>query len=839
LPKEYGVVYTGSYIVRTLAGEKYLGNAKAIGGMSIIKIKPPKFSNASNNNASQLSELAVGSTVKKIIRETGMVNEKVHQTTEQQNTNRYIIQSHMENLYDLLAGLSLIEQQATKTKSEAILAETVMVKPDKLTRNNISSKEKVVGSAIKTISGQHEDKILDGSGIGMFIIDYRPTSRSPDTTPPHPGSPINDYMSTKLVGELLKIEKELEIGIGLREGQTSLISKPLDNTLDNIEDINVKSPSGRSYTPGKKRGAIRRSTDDSFIVSQHPGSSMHTPDQQNINDIDLHSSIPSNGRAHPRPPSVPQSDHYSRSRLSTPMHDILRKSLASRGLLATSPPDGVTIDQAEIQVTKSAIENILVMARDISFGIGKKLDSEGSQALFEIMNERILNSTKSIINSFKSIEKDNWMLNRDFMVQAIKRLRISTLGTSLINLAMETMATPVEVEESIDSDCISLGVVKGGEISPMIILFSLPNEGNMSFEYSIIVDQESCSMPENASFCPGENVFFTIDPCVGSLGPGESVNISGSFHAITSGVYRQKYIVKSFDEEVLQFTVEGHVGNPELIISTQNIDYGLVERGKSYTKAAILTNIGTYLDQWRVEIECHKSDNGTEYVKPTFRSEIESGETLAKQNYAIPITFFPPEEGVFKGSLNIIGSRETIVVALVGTGGGARLEFFFNDASDKIFGGLDFGTCIVGMQFEKIFVMKNIGTVDAIVKLTHPNSGLTFKFMRNDQGEVRIPPNKQLEAIVYFTPTSPEIVRDPITVDLGASGIKSISLKAKCGAHAWNCNGNLVFLNMPIGESQSRIITVQNTGTLEIPFEVIGFIICDRFVLNQMLFQSM
>jgi hypothetical protein len=161
-----------------------------------------------------------------------------------------------------------------------------------------------------------------------------------------------------------------------------------------------------------------------------------------------------------------------------------------------------------------------------------------------------------------------------------------------------------------------------------------------------------------------------------------------------------------------------------------------------------------------------------------------------------------------------------VPLTYLGTGGGAKLEFIFHDAADKTFRGLDFGTCIVGLQYEKSFSIKNIGTVDAVINLTHPSSCLTFVMPRNESGEIRISPFKQIDGHATLKPTQPDIVRDPITIDMGASKVQTIALKAKCGAYSWNCTGELDFLNMPIGESQSKVVVVQNTGTLEIPFEI-------------------
>lgn len=383
---------------------------------------------------------------------------------------------------------------------------------------------------------------------------------------------------------------------------------------------------------------------------------------------------------------------------------------------------------------------------------------------------------------------------------------------------MQTMLAPPKEEDVMEADTFNLGVIKGGDLTPFMTLFSIPNEGNIQFEYSIFIDSEVITVPVGAELLTGDEGFFEIEPKTGILAPGESINVCGSFHAITTGLYRQRYIVRSFEEDILKFTLVGHVGNPELKVSTRLIDFGLIERGKSFTKALLISNIGSYQDQWR--IECKILGDAAYSDRLPFTICLDSGETMANQNSAVPISFDPSNEGEFKASVNVIWSRGNFNIDLIGIGGGSKLEFFYLDDHETIFNGIDFGICIVGMNFEKYFGIKNVGTVDALINISHPNQCVKFEICRNDLGEIRIPPQNSITARVNFSPSQPELIRDPITLDMGNSGMQTVSFKAKCGAHAWNCIGDLNFLNMLVGESQSKIIAVQNTGTLDIPFEI-------------------
>lgn len=190
-PKEYGVIYTGSYTVRTIDGERYNGSVRAVGGMSIIKIKPPTISSEKGSlikaqATRELNNELHGNYEIEKPKKATLFNQHIKiQTADQQDTSRYIIQSHMENLYDLLAGLSLAEQQHHKFQLDLAQNEplvpttrTEKVKENLKTQGKIEKLKKSTppNSSFKDIGLVESnprlplDQILDGSGNSYPIM---------------------------------------------------------------------------------------------------------------------------------------------------------------------------------------------------------------------------------------------------------------------------------------------------------------------------------------------------------------------------------------------------------------------------------------------------------------------------------------------------------------------------------------------------------------------------------------------------------------------------------------------------------------------------------------------
>ncbi|KAH9270237.1 hypothetical protein BASA83_007574 [Batrachochytrium salamandrivorans] len=186
---------------------------------------------------------------------------------------------------------------------------------------------------------------------------------------------------------------------------------------------------------------------------------------------------------------------------------------------------------------------------------------------------------------------------------------------------------------------------------------------------------------------------FRLNPVGGSLQPGEFINISATFQAAVVGAYRQGYSVMSGDDTILKFSVMAHVGVPNLASSL----------------TLLIWSIQVFRKFWSIN---------------------------AGHSSLIRVDFNPLHEGQFKCVAKIIWSNNPILITIMGIGGGCKLDIEFDTKSDKMFGGLDFGICPVGLAVSKNVKITNIGTVKGCLELSHRNSCVTLSTTRDDTGGV-------------------------------------------------------------------------------------------------------
>ncbi|KAI8925707.1 hypothetical protein BC831DRAFT_550468 [Entophlyctis helioformis] len=850
-PRDYSLLYASTYILRTKDGEQYSGRVTARGGKAIVKIKAPTIATGDTRQVIKpepgTSSLSGGQAAL-----TGAATTSVSGTSNitssqarpfqgydalkappvpQIEVSRYVLQSHLDNLYEVLAGLRTAELDITRkeeTVPEAAMAPMQAAMPQHKkgnmqglagNRGQQSRGAPAIGAAgdkssagdagrlglgpttgTGSLSAKNEPEpvILDGSNLKQqsrgaaragSVSDQGSSAASgstgtPATRPESKSTPDTaslDSRAVRFTDELAQLEKELEIAIGMRDPVASILSGsgsmsgsgsvPGTAEAESKPGSPVKKHAGGlgKYQPGRRRGHRRR--------------------DQGEEDLPVGTKPPSQGSRGVTPFAGPTP--------MTPAEESIARSLTSRGLVGNGMDMNTSIALAEVQAQKSKIENILSLAQDMTLTTGVGLDKPGQQDLVDTMSDRVLDNTHMVIKAVKEqLANDKWVPNREFLQQALRRLQMSTI-------AIENFRKPTE-DEPMEENVFNLGLMRGGDKSESTLLFSIPNEGNISFDYRIEANKNDVINPpgndELAAHEGDEAGPFRIDPIAG-------------------------YSVMSGDEAILSFTVLARVGNPNLIISPRAIDFGLVEKGKTLTKVFVISNTGGYHDFWRLE-QRRQLDDGSltgddeDAMNSPFKMTQTTGETRAAESTPIQISFSPSEEGQFKAAVRVIWTKDPLLVTLTGTGGGCRLEFTYDDPSDRSFGGLDFGICSAGTVFTKRVKIRNIGTVTGLLELSHPSRTVLIDVPRDDAGEIHLGPGATVELKVTLTPEKTEIIKDPITVVMGASGTQAIPLKARCGAHEWKIEGELNFLNMPILESQTQTLSIINSGTLDLPLEV-------------------
>ena len=460
---------------------------------------------------------------------------------------------------------------------------------------------------------------------------------------------------------------------------------------------------------------------------------------------------------------------------------------------------------ASLSENSSDVKKMLVMAEKL--GLSLDPSAEGLQNLEDLKSTlfKFLKTTKNTMKTVKEkILNESWVPNRDLLHQAMRKLQISQFAIEEIFLTPAIESVPLE------ENFYSLDIVCGGERSPSTLLFNIPNEGNIPFNFKIFEKKDDFSYPEDAKAALPD--FFSLETSEGLLEPGESVNISVTFFGLIPGSYRQGYILKSGDDEILSFAIGAAVGNPILEFSLDTIDFGLLGKGQTSDKQISIKNIGTFEGSWEIDIDSEFS---------CFKALPLAGKTDKGSLTYCNVSFSPPGEGVFEATVKLQWKGGPTLLKLVGTGGAPKLEFTYHALEDKSSKGLDFGKCALNSKYEHLITITNTGSMEAIVQLAHPNPCLYFNVQRNDLGEIKLLPGESTILTVVYIPEKIEKLSNSIVFTLinAKNSTQTVFVKGRSGTEIMESFGFLDFLNIPLDEWQQKILKFKNSGTFDLPFK--------------------
>ncbi|KAJ3195566.1 Cilia- and flagella-associated protein 47, partial [Irineochytrium annulatum] len=474
-------------------------------------------------------------------------------------------------------------------------------------------------------------------------------------------------------------------------------------------------------------------------------------------------------------------------------------------------------ERGELDNLRRPVEDLMALAQQMVSDTSATVDLKLQKQIIEEMNNKIIESTRGVIKAVKDQLSNRWIVNREFLSSALRKVQQTTH-------VMEALSVSGPPPEKLEND-FSLGLVRGGDRSPSMLLFHLPNMGNLAFDFQIVMDENVSLRP--SEFDPEDKTveMFTLDPASGEIQPNGGVNIAASFMARVTGLYQQGYDVISSGEKVLSFTVTAKVGNPKIRLDPGELDYGLIKRNKSEVRTLVVSNVGTFRDYWRIEpitvakLNDDEVFSNVETLKPAFTFTLLRGELEIGDAVPINVTFCPPQEGRFDYRVRLIWSGEPQLVNIVGTGGGARMKAVFLNPADVKFGGLDWGVCIVGVRSERTFQLTNVGNVDGHIKLSHANTAIKFDIEPDSNGEIRVPAGAFVNVNVIYVPVQTELIKEALQVELADMPLLLIPMRAQAGVCEWQIGGDLSLKNMPMTDIQISSLTVTNVGGLDIPFE--------------------
>jgi hypothetical protein len=452
-----------------------------------------------------------------------------------------------------------------------------------------------------------------------------------------------------------------------------------------------------------------------------------------------------------------------------------------------------------LENAKREFESIIEAAKALS--VEAPL-GESRPRLIENFNTKVKNcisTTRTAIKAAKStLNRDNWIPNRGIIHQSLRRLQMSAQAMDEVFNSTGDKNSPDE-----DYSVYPLGIVCGGEVSDLMTLFSLPNEGNIPFPFTIVPNSNDSTAPNNVNAVD----VFNLHPKSGFIQPNETLDIQCSFSGIQTGNYRQGFIFKSLEDVIAMFAVSGIIGNPIIKLIPENIDYGLISVGSSQSITVNVKNVGSYEGHW--EFSMNKDQSALIKPNPV------SGKTESVSNSKISIALKARNPGKFAETIELIWKYGTIPLKIQAEGGESKLEVQYPDSLS----GVDFGTVLVGLNVEKVIKIKNCGNMDAKLSTLHPNASISVFYENND---CLILPGAFKEVKIVYTPKKVENLKEILILSFSNSrvGFQNIPLNGSGEIQQWEVEGLLDFKNIPLSEYQEKVIRLKNTGTASIEYEM-------------------
>jgi hypothetical protein len=846
--KDYAVCYKATFCIFTIIGEQHLINLSAIGGQAIINIQPPRLvkSGDSRNIATPKYEK------RNIARKLGAGAIPI----KEMEATKVLMKSHIDNLYSVVAGLRAAEDELKHTKDPSLsltrnsggaVQDSANPRPYTIQHNVLKETARLESTAflesILKIENDLEDAIakLDPTGIlsAENVIASSQNYRSQTAPSAQSSTPSSSKSSSRSFGQYRPgrrlIRRSQEVGTAPissekhlnGDGSSGSSVKPLTGVVSSqsssmvtpLGEIEIfdghialgPDPNANWSRPSSNIGrGIDLMEKDSILGK--PGAVLNT--RTTIESLENTDIMNIAQQALEIGNKLDEEENTFKPSFEKKVdHNLVHPNVAKRMELPVVSVDyGSKVTVTEVHESQKEFQALLSFAQKL--GISIEVAKENIESLTQVnhMINSCMSNTRSAIKTAKgTLLEELWIPNREVIQLALKKLQISTKAIeSILNGKLQE----TNPEESIQSTVYSLGLICGGDRSLSTLLFCIPNDGNISFSFSIEPIKNDRYVPAESSNMNIE--FFSLENGTGLLMPGDFIEISASFIGFATGTYRQGFALKSGDDEIMTFTLLGVVGNPILHPTADSIDFGLIGKGQSASKQFLLKNTGSFTGNWDMKVITAEDHEKCFNVSPM------SGKTGIQEESVATVTFAPIKEGPYFAELEITWRYGPTRVSLSGIGGGSKLEFHFESHQEQVLNGIDFGATLVGLEYEKFVSLKNVGTLGTIVEFSHPNRSLIFQADRNEFGEIRLEPGQTSRVKITYRPDKIERLKDMITFTLGKpkTGVQSIAVKGKSQTQSWVVEGALDFMNLKVGEFQEKSLIIKNTGTSSIPLEI-------------------
>ncbi|ORY39900.1 hypothetical protein BCR33DRAFT_787870 [Rhizoclosmatium globosum] len=549
IPKNYGTTITAKYIISTMDGERYVGNAKVTGGRAIIKIAPPVLLTEDGSVENKTAEIS---------------EEDAKSLAQSKNTalfemTRLAFQAHIENLRDVLSGLrtediEMLEAASASLKSQHKIAakpvtgrSSKVVSPTKSVEANSSdirhvSKKKRDLQMLQKAEGQLQERIgseeskrkfssgtvFDGSdlrakvnralelahsrGYNRDLSGRRPrteptasgtVSSGLNTTPSTPTSlDSSESRSEKFLNDLASLESELEVLSAVVKSVAGSTTESMTSTPSSGSSLSRyhagsrkknRQPKRNSRAAGnaghKKTGKkkVKRTKDTQPVYDEDGNLVSHGVDESEY-DSDMSESL------------VPSTDSKSGNSNdnSKPADSDTNAAVKSSGRISNSSNNTIHENEGDPFNPEDAVTTS-------SGTLGTDLTSPLEDLV------RLAHFYTTLVNTDGEPE-----LQRELVDEINAQLLASTKGViklvkeqlanswvpnrEFLSAALRQVQQSNHVMEALKStkpskggpvvNDFNLGLVRSGDLLADVKLFNLPNMGNLSLDFVVKVNDK-------------------------------------------------------------------------------------------------------------------------------------------------------------------------------------------------------------------------------------------------------------------------------------------------------------------------------------------------------------
>ncbi|TPX52882.1 hypothetical protein SeMB42_g01104, partial [Synchytrium endobioticum] len=479
---------------------------------------------------------------------------------------------------------------------------------------------------------------------------------------------------------------------------------------------------------------------------------------------------------------------------------------------AAAPDSGaLSIHESHIPeepVTEEELATILIPFEEFLEDVRQELHLDSA---IDVLNgsfnmEKFIKDGDLFIDTISEQISGRFLENKTELAACIRRAHASSRAAKLMERgAGEREARDMTLQE------FNLGLVRGGVGAMNVELFTMPNIGNMDFEFTVLEVANHAIRPETPK--EGEKP-FAIVPMNGQIHPEGSVSFIVNFNATIAGMYRNSYQLVSSGVNILTFSVAGRVGISRIVTDKPAIDFGLIPRKERTMQTLTIKNAGTYQDKWRVVAGPEKDGALATFSFNKYGGDLEPG-----QETMIEVYFSSDTAGTYTRDVIIDWTGRAVPLQLSAVAGSPELSIEYEDVEDKAMEGLDWGVCIVSCSYAKVLYVKNSGNVDGRFSVVFPSHIFSLEADQDQEGMMAVSPNGCAAIKVIITPDKAGPVSEPFQVVDQMNVTVTVPMKAFCGTCDYQVIGEPKFLNMGVGETQVASVVVKNTGDIEIPLE--------------------